>query len=328
MGNSAEGADASAGASLSAGTYWTFFGIMCCGIAMSMALLPLSSVTRLAADGSAEYVIMKGQSQTHADAPTSMQLVKQELRRTVKSFSNPTMLLLVPLFFYSNFFYEYHFGIIGVLFNGRTGSLTAAAYWVAQILGSFILQGFLDWGALSRQRRMYISLTGILAYVAITWAFGGYVQYSFRVSSDKQALDFAGELRSPISAMIGLFAWGFVDSFVQVWSYWVMGQLSDQPEELACFTAFYKLWQNAGAFASFLLGVFVKSYTLDYWVNIALILLLIAPTFLAVRSIFAGDDQVSNQKQAMAGDLKDCNLQNSCSGSATSISDSADASKV
>merc|ERR1712060_599241 len=298
MGNSAEGADASAGASLSAGTYWTFFGIMCCGIAMSMALLPLSSVTRLAADGSAEYVIMKGQSQTHADAPTSMQLVKQELRRTVKSFSNPTMLLLVPLFFYSNFFYEYHFGIIGVLFNGRTGSLTAAAYWVAQILGSFVLQGFLDWNAWSRQSRMYISFACIIAYIAVSWMFGGCIQYYYGVSSVKQALDFAGEMRSPIPAMICLFFWGFVDSFVQVWSYWVMGQLSDEPEELACFTAFYKLWQNAGAFASFLLGVIAKSYVLDYWVNIAIILFLIVPTFLAVRSMPFGAEEAGSRKAA------------------------------
>merc|ERR1712217_285106 len=139
----------------------------------------------------------------------NIQVILQELRRTAKSFSNPTMLLLIPLFFYSNFFYEYHFGIIGVLFNGRTGSLTAAAYWVAQILGSFILQGFLDWGAIPRQRRMNMSLAGIVAYVAVTWSFGGYVQYCFGVASDKQALDFAGELRSPIPAMLCLFAWGF-----------------------------------------------------------------------------------------------------------------------
>merc|ERR1712151_1083882 len=174
--------------------------------------------------------------------------------------------------------YEYHFGIIGVLFNGRTGSLTAAAYWVAQILGSFILQGFLDWGAMTRQRRMYMSLAGIIAYVAVTWAFGGYVQYCFGVSSDKQALDFAGELRSPIPAMLCLFA-------------------------------------------SFLLGVFAKSYVLDYWVNIALILLLIAPTFLAVRSIFSSDDQESCRKQAAAGDLDGSDSQSSSSGNASGISD-------
>merc|ERR1712039_900947 len=152
---------------------------------------------------------------------------------------------------------------------------------------------------------MGMSFAGIVAYVVVSWVFGGYIQYYFGVSSEKQALDFAGESRSPIPAMICLFVWGFVDSFVQVWSYWVMGQLSDEPEELACFTAFYKLWQNAGAFASFLMGVLIKNYEIDYWVNIGLILMLIAPTFLAVRSIFTGDDQVLCQKQAAACDTDD-----------------------
>merc|ERR1712203_335385 len=168
-----------------------------------------------------------------------------------------------------------------------------------------------DWGAVSRKCRMYLSLGGIIAYVAITWAFGGYIQYSFGVSPDKQALDYAGELRSPIPAMIGLFVWGFVDSFVQVWSYWVMGQLSDQPEELACFTAFYKLWQNAGAFASFLLGVFVKNYTLDYWVNIAMIVLLIAPTFLAVRSMPFGAESAASRKGATSSNADESMSQES-----------------
>merc|ERR1712187_878044 len=166
---------------------------------------------------------------------------------------------------------------------------------------------------------MYISFACIVAYIAMSWMFGGCIQYYYGVSSVKQALDFAGDMQSPIPAMICLFLWGFVYSFVQVWSYWVMGQLSDQPEELACFTAFYKLWQNAGAFTSFLLGVFVKSYVLDYWVNIALILLLIAPTFLAVRSIFSSDDQESCRKQAAAGDMDGTDSQ--ASGNAPSMSD-------
>merc|ERR1712061_579251 len=60
------------------------------------------------------------------------------------------------------------------------------------------------------------------------------------------------------------------------------GQLSSEPEELACFTAFYKLWQNAGAFASFLF-VFIGDYYVDYWVNISLLLMLVLPTVLAIR---------------------------------------------
>jgi len=132
---------------------------------------------------------------------------------------------------------------------------------------------------------MYYSFAGIIIYIAGSWAFGGYIQYSYNIDGTLQRLDFNGDLRSPILAMVCMFVWGFVDSFVQVWSYWMMAQLSDEPEELACYTAFYKLWQNAGAFVSFLLGI-MPGFTMymEYWVNIALSIMLIAPTVCAINS--------------------------------------------
>jgi len=248
-----------------------------------LAILPLENVTRKRESDSVVEMVLENQ-----DGPNSLSnlgLVKQELSRTLKAFRKSTLLLFIPLFFYSNFFYAYHFGMIGSLFNGRTGSLSAASYWIAQILGAIVLQAFLDWSRPSKAERMYYSFAGIIIYVAVSWACGGYMQYSYNVGDTLQGLDFNGDLRSPLPAMACIFAWGFVDSFLQVWSYWMMAQLSNEPEELACFTAFYKLWQNAGAFVSFLLGL-IPGFTMywDYWVNVALIILLIAPTLCAIRS--------------------------------------------
>eukprot|EP00443_Scrippsiella_acuminata_P016662 CAMPEP_0115237970 /NCGR_PEP_ID=MMETSP0270-20121206/36635_1 /TAXON_ID=71861 /ORGANISM="Scrippsiella trochoidea, Strain CCMP3099" /LENGTH=461 /DNA_ID=CAMNT_0002652869 /DNA_START=120 /DNA_END=1505 /DNA_ORIENTATION=+ len=291
----AEGSKASGGVSLSAATYWMFFTIMCCGAALSMVLLPLNRVTRKTTGGQVECVL-DAPAETGQTAETpSMDLLLREIRRTRRAFGNPVMLLLIPFMFYSNFFYEYHFGMIGALFNGRTGSLTAALYWIAQILGSFILQAFLDWDGWSLERRMRLSFVGIMTYVAATWTFGGYIQYSYTVSDTIQGLDINGQSKSPIAAMVCLCLWGFVDSFVQVWSYWMMSQLSDVPEELACFTAFYKLWQNAGAFCSFLLGL-QRSYVLSFWVNIALIGLLIPPTSLAIIRARTGSAAAKEEK--------------------------------
>jgi hypothetical protein len=279
-----EGSDAVVGSSLVAGTYWTFFSIMCSGCLLALAVLPLERVTRKReADGVVEMVLGK---QEDPGTLSNMEMVRREFRRTCKAFRRTTLLLFIPLFFYSNFFYAYHFGVIGALFNGRTESLTAASYWIAQIFGSILLQALLDWTRLSKTQRMYGSFALIVVYVGISWAFGGYIQYSFEVDDGNlQGLDFNGRRRNPMPAMACIFFWGFVDSFVQVWSYWMMAQLSSEPEDLACFTAFYKLWQNAGAFVSFLLGL-MPGYThyCDYWVNVALILLLIAPTLCAISS--------------------------------------------
>merc|ERR1712194_275141 len=96
-----------------------------------------------------------------------------------------------------------------------------------------------------------------------------------------------GNIRNPWVSMLCLFLWGFVDSFVQVWSYWMMSQLSDVPEELSCMTAFYKLWQNGGAFVSFLLTAFVPGFTpvVAFWTNIVLIAITVPPTLMAIQHV-------------------------------------------
>merc|ERR1712048_1025250 len=107
---------------------------------------------RREADGVVEVILEKAEV---SNTLSNLDLVKQEFRRTMKAFRRRTLLLFIPLFFYSNFFYAYHFGVIGALFNGRTGSLSAATYWLAQILGSIVLQAFLDWGRSTTAQRMY-----------------------------------------------------------------------------------------------------------------------------------------------------------------------------
>lgn len=288
--HSAEGPHAGGTSTLTGGTYWSFFICMCCGCALSTMLLPLRRVTRRRADGEVEYVVANKaalpEKAMGADAcePAGLTLAKLEFQRTLRSFADPTMLRLIPLFFYSNFFYSYHFGIAGILFNGRTASLTMAAYWAAQILGSFLLQAFLDMSQITRERRLHLSFAFIMTYILATWVLGGFIQYSHAITAEVQGLDFAGHSRSPILAMVGLFLWGFVDSFVQIWSYYVMSQISQEPEELACFTAFYKFWQCAGAFAAFLLSAVVSSYRVEFWTNVVLVAALTLPTVGALRS--------------------------------------------
>merc|ERR1712093_229713 len=164
-----------------------------------------------------------------------------------------------------------------------------------------MLQACLDCQRVSKKTRAYVTFIGIFVYMAFTWAFGGYIQYRYAVSGAKQGLDFDSEIRPPWDSILCLFLWGFVDSFVQVWSYWMMSQQTNEPGELACMTAFYKLWQNAGAFISFLLAAFVPGFTFEvsYWVNVALIIIVIFPTLLAICK-----SPVWNEDLELARDVK------------------------
>lgn len=262
------------GGMLSPATYYTFLALMCCGVFLSAFVLPISLVTRDEHRIANVGVIEKSDS--------SWDLVWLELRRTVGAFRNPTLLCLIPLFFYSNFFYNYHFGLNGVLFNARTSSLAACSYWVAQIAGAVLLQRFLDSGMASRRVRAFASFVGILLYLVAVWALGGFIQYHYDVSYARPAgLDFTSPAaRRPV---LCLLLWGFADSFLQVWSYWMMRLLSGDPEELACYTAFYKFWQVSGAFVSFELGHRINNAYTDYWINVALLSVAAAPTLAGIH---------------------------------------------
>lgn len=268
-----QSAGESTGGGLSPATYFTFLTLMCAGVFLSVFVLPISLVTR------GDYKIVQGT----ATELSGYQLVKQEFVRTVGALKSFSLLCFIPLFFYSNFFYAYHFGLNGVLFDARTSSLAAAFYWLAQIIGAIMLQRCLDASWISRRTRMFGSFTGILAYIAAIWTLGGRVQYDFDVSYDRTLhLDFTNI--TTLRPLLCLLLWGFADSFVQVWSYWMMRLLSDDPEELACYTAFYKFWQNAGAFASFELAHRVNNAYVDYWTNVGLITALALPTLVGIHS--------------------------------------------
>lgn len=50
------------------------------------------------------------------------------------------------------------------------------------------------------------------------------------------------------------FSWGFVDLTLSSWIYWVLGQLTDDPNELARFVGLYKAVQASGAALGWALG--------------------------------------------------------------------------
>ena len=65
--------------------------------------------------------------------------VSSELTGMLSLFGRPRMLMLAPLFVYSNFFYAYQFTAYNsALFNARTQGLNNAAYWSARLGAVYI----------------------------------------------------------------------------------------------------------------------------------------------------------------------------------------------
>ena len=74
----------------------------------------------------------------------------------------------------------------------------------------------------------------------MTWAMRLVAVSPEQLGQDSK-LDFYEDFGSFVFPWLLYFLWGFCDAFVQCWSYWLMGQLSDDPKTLSRYAGFYKV---------------------------------------------------------------------------------------
>ncbi|KAF0717615.1 Aste57867_2196 [Aphanomyces stellatus] len=230
-------------------TYVVFLVLMCCGTLLSLVLVDPNTVVRN--DGSMVTV------EKHPN-PLS------EIVEVFKLFFDPKMLLLFPLFAYSNWFYQYQFGWNGAFFNARTKGFNSAFYWGAQMVGAFLIGKFLDRVG-NKRTKAFQSMAMILFVTMFMWGAALWVQISFDVGggAKKRNIDFKGEFQKdgegnwfPKFLLYILF--GFNDAIVQVWSYWLMGQFSDDMVTLGRYAGYYKGVQSGMAAVAWKIGA-IKS---------------------------------------------------------------------
>ncbi|KAG1059639.1 hypothetical protein G6F42_028244 [Rhizopus arrhizus] len=125
--------------SVNTGTYIGFMVIMAFGACLSLVLLPASKVIR--ANGS----------------PVSLHKFsnwKRECIEVFRLFKDWKMLILIPLFAGSNWFYTYQFQVYngGGFFSLRARSLNNLIYWLCQIVGAGFFGWLLDWSKLGNRK--------------------------------------------------------------------------------------------------------------------------------------------------------------------------------
>ncbi|OZJ06127.1 hypothetical protein BZG36_01036 [Bifiguratus adelaidae] len=196
----------------------------------------------------------------HSDGtPVSMHKysnVGRETREILKLFANWKMLLLIPLFGGSNWFYTYQFSDYqaGGFFNGRARALNNLMYWLFQIFGAGLYGLFLDWTFLgNRKRRAWLGWA--VNFVCLCAVFLGavFVQKKFERGqygctevtaacpappTDITTPGYAGYL-------INYMLFGMVDAIYQGFCYWLMGALTNDVERASRYAGFYKTIQNA-----------------------------------------------------------------------------------
>lgn len=217
-------------------TYIAFMVIMAFGAMLTLALLPASRVVR--ADGA--HVSLHKLSNW-----------KREAIEVLKLFKDWRMLILIPLFAGSNWFYIYQFQV----YNGpgfmhiRARALNNLLYWLFQIIGAGIFGWFLDASKLgSRKQRAMYGNTITLVIIAGLWIGAVVIQKGFTREAVAPGagwvqIDVYDKQYGGLVVEYALF--GLIDAVYQGFIYWLLGTMTNDTERAARYGGFYKTIQNA-----------------------------------------------------------------------------------
>jgi hypothetical protein len=213
-------------------TYIAFIIIMAVGTLIALSLAPPSSVTHSNGD---HILVQKFPTWTG------------EIVAIFKLFLDWRMLVLIPMFLSSNWFYSYQFSTVnGFYFSIRTQSLNNIFYWFSQIGGSYAFARVLDYQGVNRRTRALWGLTIVTIAFVGTWIGGIFFQKTYNINDPKPNHDFS-EGASYVGPLFLYIFYGLNDAAWQTFCYWLMGALSNDVTVLSRYAGFYKCIQSCGA---------------------------------------------------------------------------------
>ncbi|GJJ70629.1 hypothetical protein EMPS_02978 [Entomortierella parvispora] len=221
--------------SLGDSTYAVFLAIMGVGTLVALSLAPPSSVTHSNGD---KILIQRFPTWTG------------EIKAILRLFLDWHMVVLIPMFLSSNWFYSYQFSTVnGRYFSIRTQSLNNIFYWASQIFGSYTFARVLDFQGVNRRTRALWGLTIICCFFVATWVGGIFFQRTYHINEPKPNHDFK-EGSSYVGPLFLYMFYGLNDAAWQTFIYWLMGALSNDATVLSRYAGFYKCIQSCGAAVS------------------------------------------------------------------------------
>lgn len=258
-------------------TYFTFCALMIIGSLMAFFLL------------AKPYDVIK-------EDGTSVEFQKAqgpiyEISNILQLFTNKYMLLLLPLFLCSNWFYTYQFNAVnGYLFTARTKGLNSALYWGSQMIAAYLLGNvFLDTNSKSRRWRAIGGGVIVIIVMFSAWIFGYFLQTKYERYNDpsdeyaESSIDYtSSNYGYPFFVFI---LYGFSDAIVQCYAYWIMGALSNDMSVVSRYAGFYKGIQSAGAAIAWSIDLNLTGYMTQLSINWILFSFSIIPMMIVAYSI-------------------------------------------
>ncbi|KAH8424365.1 uncharacterized protein LDX57_002116 [Aspergillus melleus] len=154
------------------------------------------------------------------------------------------MLLLLPLFIYSQWFLSYNSTFTAIYHSVRGRALTSFTSAFAGVAGTFAAGVFLDYQKLSRSTKFRWSYFAIYALYTLTWVWDTVVQWYYS-KTNPVGLDWAQS--EFYASFLLILVKGFVDHAFQTWMYALIGTLTEDVDELTRYTGFLKAVNTGGA---------------------------------------------------------------------------------
>ncbi|KAL2829639.1 MFS general substrate transporter [Aspergillus pseudoustus] len=247
-------------------TYIPLIAIAACGPFIALLLSNPEKVVRR--DG------VKVQTKKQANA-------WQEAKKVFSAVQRREMLLLTPLFIYSQWFLSYKGNFTAVYHSVRGRALTSFTGAVSGIAGTFAMGVFLDSKHLSKSSKFRCGFGGVYTLYTLVWIWYTIVQWYYQKTSPV-GLDWTQS--EFYASYLLILVDGFTDHAFQTFMYALVGSLTENVDELERYTGYLKAVNTGGAALGYavqtqwsLMGA--ESILLVLWV------IQIIPTWLVVRKV-------------------------------------------
>ncbi|CEL09606.1 hypothetical protein ASPCAL12741 [Aspergillus calidoustus] len=168
----------------------------------------------------------------------------EEAKKVFSAVQRREMLLLTPLFIFSQWFLSYKGNFTAVYHSVRGRALTSFTGAFAGIAGTFAMGVFLDSTRLSKSAKFRWAFIVVYTLYTLVWLWYTVVQWYYEKTAPV-GLDWAqGEFYASFLLML---ADGFVDHAFQTFMYALVGSLTENVDELERYTGYMKAVNTGGA---------------------------------------------------------------------------------
>ncbi|KAJ1983631.1 hypothetical protein H4R33_004681 [Dimargaris cristalligena] len=271
------------GLSLGTATYWAAIAVAGLGVALVFLLRPNSALIR--------------------DDGTSVPEEKfqgwlVEVRGLSDTLRNRHILMLIPLFMFLGTYFTYITNCYNLsLFRIRTRGLNVIFFSVFGTIGSLAFGLFMRKCKLPTRQKGLLATLIFTTLICASWISAYFVQRPVKRGHTGEVVDF--EQPYYWSIIIIYCIWGFLDSSLNAFGFWILGYLTNDTQKQARYTAFTRFLQSTGGVLSWGIDSAQVPYILELWVTFTFLILAMVSAATTITSIKFPKDTDSMETNSM-----------------------------